>query len=106
MTKKQRRVFIRIIVATVLVVAIAILTHFVQGINRYFQLALYMIPYLIIGYDILRKAFLGIAHGEVFDENFLMAIATVGSIALVYYQECVAVMLFYHVVELFQSCAV
>ncbi|MDD6504759.1 MAG: heavy metal translocating P-type ATPase [Lachnospiraceae bacterium] len=106
MTKKQRRVFIRIIVATVLVVAIAILTHFVQGINRYFQLALYMIPYLIIGYDILRKAFLGIAHGEVFDENFLMAIATVGAIALGDYQEGVAVMLFYQVGELFQSCAV
>lgn len=106
MTKKQRKVFIRIIVATVLVVAIAILSHFVKGINRYFQLVLYMIPYLIIGYDILRKAFLGIVHGEVFDENFLMAIATVGAIALGDYQEGVAVMLFYQVGELFQSYAV
>ena len=73
--------------------------------DRYARLALFLIPYLIIGYDILRKAVLGIVNGQVFDENFLMALATVGAIILGEYTEGTAVMLFYQIGELFQSYA-
>lgn len=102
MTKKQKKVLIRIIISAVLVAAF----HFIPVENPYIRLALFLIPYLIIGYDILRKAILGIFHGEVFDENFLMAIATVGAIVLGEYVEGTAVMLFYQIGELFQSYAV
>ena len=102
MTKKQKKVFIRIIIATVLTVAFCLLPLE----NPYIRLALFLIPYLVIGYDILKKAVLGIVHGEVFDENFLMAVATVGAIALGEYVEGTAVMLFYQIGELFQSYAV
>ena len=102
MTKKQKKVLIRIIVAAVLV----LIVKFLPIENQYVKLALFMVPYLIIGYDILKKAFLGIIHGEVFDENFLMAVATVGAIILGEYLEGVAVMLFYQIGELFQSYAV
>ena len=102
MTKKQKKVLIRIIVSAVLLLVFKLLP--IE--NRYVKLILFMIPYLIIGYDILRKAVLGIFHGKVFDENFLMAIATVGAIALSDYVEGTAVMLFYQIGELFQSYAV
>ena len=102
MTKKQKKVLIRIIISAVLVLGF----NFVPVENSYIRLAMFMIPYLIIGYDILRKAILGIVHGEVFDENFLMAVATVGAIALGEYLEGTAVMLFYQIGELFQSYAV
>lgn len=111
MTKKQKKVLYRIVVAAVLMVVL----HFVP-VEGYGRFLLYLIPYLVIGYDILRKAALGVAHREVFDENFLMAVATVGAMALGVYQvtkgepgefaEGVAVMLFYQVGELFQSVAV
>lgn len=101
MTKKQKKVLCRIIIAAILVVAL----HFVPAEGP-LQLILYLIPYLIIGYDILRKAVLGIIHGEVFDENFLMAVATVGALILGDYAEGVAVMLFYQIGELFQAVAV
>lgn len=106
MTKKQKKTFLRIVLAAFLVAVL----HFIplqddgmQGIRKFI---LYMLPYLIIGYDILRKAILGIIHGEVFDENFLMAVATVGAIVLGDYAEGVAVMLFYQIGELFQAVAV
>ena len=102
MTRKQKKVLIRIIISAVLVLAFSLLP--VE--NPYIKLALFLIPYLIIGYDILKKAILGIFHGEVFDENFLMAVATVGAIALGEYLEGTAVMLFYQIGELFQSYAV
>lgn len=102
MTKKQKKVLIRIIVSAILVIGL----NFVPVDNPYIKLALFMVPYLIIGYDILKKAVLGIVHGEVFDENFLMAVATVGAIALGEYLEGTAVMLFYQIGELFQSYAV
>lgn len=102
MNRKQKKVLIRIIAAAVLLVGFVVLP--VQ--NPYLRLALFMIPYLVIGYDILRKAFLGVIHGEVFDENFLMAVATLGAILLGEYTEGVAVMLFYQIGELFQSYAV
>lgn len=102
MTKKQKKVLIRIIISAVLV----IIFHFIPVENPYIRLALFLIPYLIIGYDILRKAILGILHGEVFDENFLMAVATVGAIVIGEYVEGTAVMLFYQIGELFQSYAV
>lgn len=105
MTKKQKKVLIRIIVSAVLIVALKVVGSFVE-INRYLEFALYMIPYFVIGCDILRKAFLGIKNKQVFDENFLMAVATVGAIALGDYTEGVAVMLFYQIGELFQSYAV
>lgn len=101
MTKKQKKVLYRIIAAAVLM----IILHFLP-VEGYVRLALYMIPYIVIGYDILRKAVLGIIHGEVFDENFLMAVATVGAIILGEYTEGVAVMLFYQIGELFQAVAV
>lgn len=102
MTKKQKKVLIRILIATVLVIT----CYFIPIENPYLRLAVFMVPYLIIGYDILRKAVLGVVHGEVFDENFLMATATVGAIILGEYVEGVAVMLFYQIGELFQSYAV
>ncbi|MDE7132271.1 MAG: cadmium-translocating P-type ATPase [Lachnospiraceae bacterium] len=102
MTKKQKKVLIRIIISAVLVVGF----NFIPVENPYIKLALFMIPYLIIGYDILKKAVMGIIHGQVFDENFLMAVATVGAIVLGEYLEGTAVMLFYQIGELFQSYAV
>lgn len=102
MTRKQKKVFIRILIAAVLVVGLL----FASIQNPRLKFALFMVPYLVIGYDILRKAFLGVIHGEVFDENFLMAVATVGAILLGEYTEGVAVMLFYQIGELFQSYAV
>ena len=102
MTKKQKKVLIRIIAAAVLVAV----CYFIPIENPYLRLAVFMVPYLVIGYDILRKAVLGVVHGEVFDENFLMATATVGAILLGEYMEGVAVMLFYQIGELFQSYAV
>ena len=101
MNKKQKKVLIRIIAAVVLLIALA----FVPA-EGWLQFALYMIPYLVIGYDILKKAVKGILNRQVFDENFLMAVATVGAIALGDYKEGVAVMLFYQIGELFQSYAV
>ena len=101
MTKKQKKVLVRIIVAAVLL----IILHFVPLEGIWLGL-LYLIPYAVIGYDILRKAVLGIMHGEVFDENFLMAVATVGAMGLGEYSEGVAVMLFYQIGELFQAVAV
>ena len=81
MTKKQKKVLYRIIISAVLLAALMIITHFIE-MNVWLQLVLYLIPYGIIGYDILRKAGLGIYHKEVFDENFLMAVATIGAMAL------------------------
>ena len=105
MTKKQKKVLIRIIIAAVLIAALKLLFHFVT-VNKYIELVAFLVPYFVIGYDILKKAIHGIFNGEVFDENFLMAIATVGAIALGEYVEGTAVMLFYQIGELFQSYAV
>lgn len=102
MNKKQKKVLYRIILAAVLLVA-AVLAP-VE--NQWVKAGLYLIPYFVIGYDILKEAVLGIIHGEVFDENFLMAVATVGAMLLGEYAEGVAVMLFYQIGELFQSYAV
>ena len=96
---------IRIIIAAVLIAALKLLFHFVT-VNKYIELVAFLVPYFVIGYDILKKAIHGIFNGEVFDENFLMAIATVGAIALGEYVEGTAVMLFYQIGELFQSYAV
>ena len=82
-----------------------IITKLVE-INKWIQLVLYLVPYLIIGYDILKKALKGIFKGQIFDENFLMAVATVGAVALGEFSEGAAVMLFYQIGELFQSVAV
>ena len=107
MTKKQKKMLTRIIVAAVLLILLNFLP--VTGIIRF---VLFLIPYLIVGYDILKKAWKGILNRQVFDENFLMAVATVGAIAIAFYEksgdfnEAVAVMLFYQIGELFQSYAV
>ena len=100
MTRKQKKVLFRIIISAILLVIVRLINP--QG----WLSLLYLIPYFVIGYDILRKAVLGIIHGEVFDENFLMAVATVGAIGLGEFSEGVAVMLFYQIGELFQSYAV
>ena len=101
MNKKQKKMLIRIIIAAVLIVVFSLLPA-----EGYLRFVLFMIPYLVIGYDILKKAFKGILNKQVFDENFLMAVATVGAILLGDYFEGVAVMLFYQIGELFQSYAV
>lgn len=104
MNKKQKKVLIRIIVAAVLMIALSVIPVVPsKGVIRF---VLFMIPYLVIGYDILRKAFKGILNRQVFDENFLMAVATVGAILLGDYVEGTAVMLLYQIGELFQSYAV
>ena len=105
MTRKQKRVLIRIIASAVLLAAAIVLDKFLEP-SKYLRIAIYLVPYFVIGYDILRKAVLGIFHGQVFDENFLMAVATVGAVGLGDFKEGVAVMLFYQVGELFQSIAV
>lgn len=105
MTAKQKNVLYRIIISAVLLAAIWIVSEFAD-MPWWLEGILYLIPYFVIGYDILRKAVKGILKGQVFDENFLMAIATVGAIGLKEFREGVAVMLFYQVGELFQSCAV
>lgn len=106
MNKKQKKVLVRIIIAAILMIGLKFVP--VEGILRFI---LYMVPYFIIGYDILRKAFKGIKNKQVFDENFLMAVATIGAIAVALYEngdytEAIAVMLFYQIGELFQSYAV
>ena len=107
MNKKQKKMLIRIIIAAVLIVVFSLLPA-----EGYLRFVLFMIPYLVIGYDILKKAFKGILNKQVFDENFLMAVATIGAIAIAIYDrsgnfnEAVAVMLFYQIGELFQSYAV
>ncbi|MBQ4536154.1 MAG: heavy metal translocating P-type ATPase [Lachnospiraceae bacterium] len=111
MTKKQKKVLYRIIIATVLIVLVQlVLVPFVKAYCPNIQSiacpVLYLIPYLVIGYDILKKALLGIKNREIFDENFLMAVATVGAMLLGEYTEGVAVMLFYQIGELFQAVAV
>ncbi len=106
MNKKQKKVLVRIIIAAILMIGLKFVP--VEGLLRFI---LYMVPYFIIGYDILRKAFKGIKNKQVFDENFLMAVATIGAIAVALYEngdytEAIAVMLFYQIGELFQSYAV
>ena len=101
MNKKQKKVFTRIIVAAVLMVVLSLLP-----VDGWLKFVLFMIPYLVIGHDILLKAWKGILNRQVFDENFLMAVATIGAILLGDYKEGVAVMLFYQIGELFQSYAV
>lgn len=105
MSKKQKIVLWRILISALLLVTVKVLTTFVE-LNRLAELLLYLIPYLVIGYDILKKAVKGIFKGQMFDENFLMAVATVGAMALGEYLEGAAVMLFYQIGELFQSVAV
>ncbi len=105
MSKKQQIVLWRILISALLLVTVKVLASFVE-LNRFVELLLYLIPYLVIGYDILKKAVKGIFKGQMFNENFLMAVATVGAMALGEYLEGAAVMLFYQIGELFQSVAV
>ena len=105
MSRKQKKVLQRIIVSFVLLVVLAVIGR-VTDLPVWISGALYMLPYLVIGYDILKKAWKGITNRQVFDENFLMAVATVGAICLGDFKEGVAVMLFYQIGELFQSVAV
>ena len=105
LTRKQKKMLIRIIAAGVLCGLIALITHLLE-IEGILKLILFLIPYIIVGYDVLRTAGKNILHGQVFDERFLMAIATIGAFATGEYPEATAVMLFYQVGELFQSIAV
>ena len=102
MNKKQKRNLIRILITAVLLIAI----HFLETEDPYRNLGMYLIPYLIVGYDILKKALLSIRNREPFDENFLMTVATIGAMAMGEYHEGVEVMLFYQIGEWFQSYAV
>lgn len=105
MNKKQKTILYRIIISAVLVVVVSILDA-LSDLNVWISAVLYLIPYFVIGYDILKKAGKGILNRQIFDENFLMAVATVGAIAIGEFREGVAVMLFYQIGELFQSVAV
>lgn len=105
MTKKQKKVLYRIIISSLLLIGISLVCSVLKA-NIWIEAVLYIIPYLIIGYDILKKAGKGIVNRQVFDENFLMAVATVGAMLLGDFREGVAVMLFYQIGELFQSYAV
>ena len=106
MTKKQKKVLYRILISAALLVALALLPLDRLPYTALLRFVLYMIPYLVIGYDVLKKAVKGILKRQVFDEHFLMAVATVGAVLLGDYKEGVAVMLFYQIGELFQSYAV
>jgi Cd2+/Zn2+-exporting ATPase len=108
MNKKQKKLLVRIIIAAVLFVPLYLISEGIIAlpVPKWGVFVFFLVPYLLVGYDILRKAVLGIIHGKVFDENFLMTVATVGAIALGEYGEGVAVMLLYQVGELFQSYAV
>lgn len=111
MSRKQKKMLIRIIITAVLFAGLCIFEKFIPITNRVLRFVVYMVPYLVISYDILKKAFKGILNRQVFDENFLMAVASVGAIAIAVYEngsynESVAVMLFYQIGELFQSYAV
>lgn len=111
MSRKQKNMLVRIIVTAVLFAGLFVFEKFVPITSRILRLAVYMVPYLVISYDILKKAFKGIIKGQVFDENFLMAVASVGAVAIAVYEngsynEAVAVMLFYQIGGLFQSYAV
>ena len=105
MNRKQKKTLMRITAALILLLAAAAV-DIIAGPARYIRFVIYLVPYIVIGYDILIKAFKGIINGQVFDENFLMAVATVGAMALGEYREGSAVMLFYQIGELFQSIAV
>ncbi len=105
MSKKQKKVLVRIIVALVLLAGVILLDKLAL-LPQWAMIVLYLVPYFVIGYDILWKALKGIKNRQVFDENFLMAVATVGALCLQDFKEGVAVMLFYQIGELFQSVAV
>lgn len=106
MNNKQKKVLIRIIISGILFIGISVFSKISGYDNMLIMLMVYLVPYLIIGYDILIKAVKNIFHGQIFDENFLMVIATIGAFILKEYPEAVAVMLFYQVGELFQNIAV
>lgn len=105
MSKKQKKVIIRIAASAALLIAFGIAEHFIEP-EWYIALPMFLIPYFIAGYDVLWKAVRNIAHGQVFDENFLMAIATIGALGTQQFDEAVFVMLFYQIGEFFQSAAV
>lgn len=105
LTKKQKRMLKRIIASTVLLALCACLSHYIT-LPSWLELVIYLIPYLVVGYDIVKGALINIVHGNVFDEKFLMAVATIGAFATKEYPEATFVMLFYQVGELFQSIAV
>lgn len=105
MTRKQKKLLIRILVALTLILGVTLACHFLT-LPVWLEFALYLVPYLVIGYDVLKKAGKGILHGRAMDEKFLMAVATIGALALKEFPESVAVMLFYQVGELFESYAV
>ena len=105
LTKKQKKMTIRIIIAIALLAVIAVTLHFIE-LPWWAELILYAIPYVIAGYDVLKTAFINLIHGQIFDEKFLMMVATAGAIATGEYPEATFVMLFYQIGELFQSIAV
>ena len=105
MNRRQKRALLTILVSAALLIAAAVITH-IFSLPWWAELLIFLVPYGIIGWDSLRKAVLGILHGEIFDENFLMSVATIGAFAIGEYLEAVFVMLFYRVGELFESIAV
>ena len=105
LTRKQKKMLIRIIIAFVLLVIIAVTLHFVE-LPWWAELIIYAVPYIIAGYDVLKTAFINLIHGQIFDEKFLMMVATIGAFGTGEYPEASAVMLFYQIGELFQSIAV
>lgn len=105
MSKAQKKALFRIAISAILLIAFAVTEHFIE-LQWYILLPMFLIPYFIIGYDVLWDAVRNIIRGQVFDENFLMGLATVGALATQQYEEAVFVMLFYQVGEFFQDWAV
>ena len=105
LTRKQKKMLYRIIAAGVLLAAAAVITHFTD-LPWWADLLIYVVPYIVSGYDVLKTAAINLLHGQVFDEKFLMMVATVGAFGAGEYPEASAVMLFYQIGELFQSIAV
>lgn len=102
MSRNQKKMLIRIFSSAILLIGFAVIEHFVT-LQWYITLSLFLLPYFIIGYDVLKEAAENIIQGQVFDENFLMALATVGALATQQYEEAVFVMLFYQVGEFFKA---
>ena len=108
MTKKQKKTLNRILLVLAIFIVLLVFDNLGAFVNvpKFIQFVIYLIPYIVIGYDVIKKAAVNISHGQVFDENFLMMIATFGAFGIREYSEALAVMLFYQVGELFQSYAV
>ena len=106
MSKKQKKKIVNILIGTALFVATALCDYFFIKDGGILEFAVYFVPYIFIGFEVLKKSFINIIHGQIFDENFLMSLATIGALCIGEYPEASFVMLFFKVGEFFESYAV